>query len=587
MSEQPTTWQEALTARDDLEQYGDNAIGLFALALRFSLDDIHSVAAESITDGSDDKKCDLVFIDREEKVAVVAQCCFSARQRSSAPANKASDLNTAVAWLLQREVLHLPERLRSPATELRSAIADGDILRFEAWYVHNLPESANVKEELSTVAATAKNLINALHPNSKLTISTSEIGKATLENWYRETLSPILVNDVIKLDVESGFAIKTEGWQAYVTAVPAHVLHRLYNKHKTRLFSANVRDYLGSRRSDANINNGIKRTAQQFPEDFWVFNNGITVLTHHFEEKLIRGKRQLHVRGISIVNGAQTTGAIGSLAKSPDPKAMVPARFVQTSSTDLIYNIIQYNNSQNKVTASDFRSTDRIQKRLRDEVAAIPNAKYEGGRRGGHKDVIERNKNLLPSYTVGQALAAFHQDPVTAYNLKSDIWVSDQTYARFFNDDTTGALIVFSYALLRAVEDAKRNLVAKSKLSEGGLTVQESQLLSYFRHRGSTYLFVSAVASCLETFTGKRISTPAKISFGPKTSPSGAVQHWAEIVSLVSPFCQQLADALSDGLKSNDRAHKAIGTFRSLVQATASANVEAYKKFAKVATIRR
>ncbi|MGR4868777.1 AIPR family protein [Variovorax sp. LARHSF232] len=578
-SEQPT-WQAALEARDDLEQYGDNAIGLFALALRFALDDIHSVAAESVTDGSDDKKCDLIFIDREEGVAVVAQCYFSSKDKRSAPANKASDLNTAVAWLLQRDVKELPERLRSAATELRSAIADGDVRRFEAWYVHNLPESTNVEDELSTVAATAKTVIDALHPAARVSISTSEIGRKTLETWYSETLSPILVNDEVKIGVESGFAIKTGGWQAYVTAVPARVLHRLYTKHKTRLFSANVRDYLGSRSSDANINNGIKRTAQSSPEDFWVFNDGVTVLTHHFEESVVKGKKQLLVRGVSIVNGAQTTGALGSLAKSPDPKALVPARFVQTSKPDLIYDIIQYNNSQNKVTASDFRSTDRIQKRLREEVAAIPNAKYEGGRRGGHKDVIERNKNLLPSYTVGQALAAFHQDPLTAYNLKSEIWVSDPMYARFFNDDTTGPHLVLCFALLRAVEDAKRALVGKSK-TEASLSVQEAELLSYFRHRGSTYLFVSAIASCMETFAGRRTPILARTSFGPKTSPKQATQHWAEIVKLVSPFCQQLVEALSDGLKNNERAQKAITTFRSLVQATSGANADAYKRFAK------
>lgn len=584
MSSEQTTWKAALEARDDLEQYGDNAIGLFALELRFALDDIHSVAAESVTDGSDDKKCDLIFIDREEGVAVIAQCYFSAKDKRSAPANKASDLNIAVAWLLQREVADLPERLRSAATELRSAIANGDIQRFEAWYVHNLPESTNVEDELSTVAATAKTVTEALHPAKRISISAAEIGRQSLEALYSETLSPILVNDVVKIDVESGFPLQTEAWSAYVTAVPARVLHSLYKKHKTRLFSANVRDYLGSRKSDANINNGIKRTAESSPNDFWVFNNGITVLTHHFDEDEKNGKKQLTVRGISIVNGAQTTGAIGSLAKAPDPKALVPARFVQTSKPELIYDIIQYNNSQNKVTASDFRSTDRIQKRLRDEVAEIPNAKYEGGRRGGHKDVMERNKNLLPSYTVGQALAAFHLDPLTAYNLKSEIWVSDQTYARFFNDNTTGAHLVLCYALLRAVEDAKRSLVGKSKL-EGGLTKQESQLLSYFRHRGSTYLFVSAIASCMETFVGKRISVTERISFGPKTPPKLAVQHWAEVVRLVSPFCQQLVEALSDGLKSNERAQKAISTFRSLVQATSGANAEAYKKFAKSITL--
>ena len=587
MTSTETTWQEALEARDDLEQYADNAIGLFALSLRFGLDDIHTVAAESITDGSDDKKCDLIFIDREERVAVLAQCYFSTKDKRGAPANKASDLNTAVAWLLQRPIMELPERLRSSATELRAAIAEGHIQRFEVWYVHNLPETDNVQDELTTVASTSKTLISGLNGASKIAVSSMEIGRESLEELYRETLSPILVNDEIKIDIESGFAVQGTTWKAFVTAIPARTLHRLYSKHKTRLFSANVRDYLGSRKSDANINNGIKRTAQSNPEDFWVFNNGITVLTHHFEDVAGKTKRQLILNGASIVNGAQTTGALGSLTKAPDATALVPARFVQTSSTEVIYDIIQYNNSQNKVTASDFRSTDRIQKRLREEVEAIPNAKYEGGRRGGHKDAIERNKNLLPSYTVGQALAAFNQDPLTAYNFKSDIWVSDKTYSKFFNDDTNGQNLVFAYGLLRAVEHAKQVVVTKSKSDSAGMTTQETDLLSYFRHRGSTYLFVAAIASCLETFVGRRITSPSKVSFGPKASPKQATQHWQDIVALVSPFCQQLSEALADGLKSNERAQKSIGTFRALVQATAGANTEAYKRFAKLIAIAR
>lgn len=52
MATETNTWQDALAARDDLEQYGDNAIGLFALALRFGLDDIHSVAEEKKVPGS-------------------------------------------------------------------------------------------------------------------------------------------------------------------------------------------------------------------------------------------------------------------------------------------------------------------------------------------------------------------------------------------------------------------------------------------------------------------------------------------------------------------------------------------------------
>jgi hypothetical protein len=583
MVKQEENWSKALAARDDLDQYGDNAVGLFALALRFSVDDIHSVAAESVTDGSDDKKCDLIYIDKEEGVAVVAQCYSSQKPKLSAPANKASHLNTAVAWLLQRPIKELPQRIRAAAKELREAIKAGEVKRFEIWYVHNLPESNNVRDELATVEHTANTVIDSLGSPSKIAISSLEIGNGRLEEWYKETLSPILVNEEIKFEITSGFEISEGNWRAYVAPIQARQLHRLYKAHKTDLFSANVRDYLGSRRSDANINNGIKQTAQDEPENFWVFNNGITVLTHSFEEREEKGKTYLVVKGASIVNGAQTTGALGSLSKAPDQKVRVPARFVATPDSELVYNVIQYNNSQNKVTASDFRSTDRIQKRLREEVEKIPDAKYEGGRRGGHKDVIERNKNLLPSYTVGQSLAAYNLEPIVAYNQKSEIWVNDKLYSRYFNDESNGANLVFSYGLLRAVEEKKRDLVTRSKTATGatGLTSQEEGLLEYFRHRGSTYLMVSAVSSCLEVFVAKKVANPARISFGPKMSPKQSTQVWKEVVDIVSPFTQQLLDALNDGLKNADKVQKAIGVFRSLVQATAGANAEAYRKFAK------
>ena len=381
------------------------------------------------------------------------------------------------------------------------------------------------------------------------------------------------------------FEVKGDNWRAYVAPIPARVLSILYRKHKSKLFSANVRDYLGSRKSDANINNGIKKSAETSPGDFWVYNNGITVLVNSFELIKKGKKNKLKINGISIVNGAQTTGAIGSLGKLPNHRVMVPARFVQAPDSELVRNVIQFNNSQNKITASDFRSTDRIQKRLKKQIAQIIDAEYEGGRRGGHSDVISRSKKLLPSYTVGQALAAFHGDPVVAYNQKSNIWVSDKLYARYFPEDVTGAHVVFAYSLLRAVEEEKQELVVKFKAKPNSLTSQEDTLLEYFRHRGSTYLLVSAIAGALETIIGHKIPNRFKTSFDDKTSPVEGARYWSQIVKVTSPFSPQLSEAFSDGLKNSEKVNTAQNTFRSLVQATSVANSSVFQKFKKYVSI--
>lgn len=163
-------WESTLNARSDLQKYGDNAIGLFALALRFTLEDLDSVAAQAITDGSDDKKCDLLFVDSDEGAAVVAQCYVATSAKAAAPSNKAADLNTAVGWLLQTTPEQLPARLRPAATELRDAIESGAVSDLHIWYVHNLPESKNVENELDIVRATAISALKHAFPGKDVNV---------------------------------------------------------------------------------------------------------------------------------------------------------------------------------------------------------------------------------------------------------------------------------------------------------------------------------------------------------------------------------------------------------------------------------
>ena len=45
----------------------DDALGVFAINLRFNLDDIQTIASEAITGHGDDKKCDVVYVDKERR----------------------------------------------------------------------------------------------------------------------------------------------------------------------------------------------------------------------------------------------------------------------------------------------------------------------------------------------------------------------------------------------------------------------------------------------------------------------------------------------------------------------------------------
>jgi hypothetical protein len=572
--------EQAFRSRNDLiSQYGVNARLIFALQIKFQIDDIDSVATDALTDGPDDKKCDLIYVNTDDSYAVVAQSYESSSPCSgSAPSNKASDLNTAVSWLLNSPIDQISERIRPATEQLRNAISQDKINRIFIWYVHNCQESSISETELKIVEHTAASALHRHYSSHSIDVQSLEIGKKVLEEWYQSLNTPILVTDNISIRIPSGYEIQGSDWSSFHTTISAGLLFDLYNNYGTKLFSANIRDYLGSRNTDKNINNNIKITAEKDPDHFYIYNNGITALVNNYKINLQNGSTIVDISGISIVNGAQTTGAIGSLADSPNPSAIVSIRFVKCTTQDVIWNIIQYNNSQNKITASDFRSNDSVQRRLREEFTAIGGAVYLGGRRGGVQDRIRRQPNLISSDTVVQALASFHGQPTMAYNEKNDLWADDAKYNSIFSEKTHANHIIFVYSLLKCIEEKKRELRRKGLIGE--LTGIQNSELDFLRNRGANLLLHAAIAKSIETIIDRPVADKFRISFIRGITLSRAIDLWKPIVEATIPFYDKLNPGVSRSIQNKTAVNNAIDVFQSLVEATKVTNNAIFREFA-------
>jgi hypothetical protein len=573
-------WRNAFNVMKANYSLTDDAIGVFAINLRFNLDDIQTIVSEAITGGGDDKKCDVLYVDKEREIAVIAQCYISQRRREAAPTNKASDLNTALTWLLSADLDNLPDVLKGRADELRSAISAGEIKQFFIWYVHNLPRSKNVQDELRAVEDTARATLTRYPSGQDINIFAEEISEEQLDRLYTQAERTVIVTDEITTIVPDAIEIKQEDWTSVVTTVDGSWLHDLYHRYKTDLFSANLRGYLGSRESDSNINNGIKTTAREQPGNFYVYNNGITALVLDYVlGKRLKGGRKLTINGISIVNGAQTTGSLASLADAPSRDLRVAIRFVKAKKDAIVANVVRFNNSQNKIQAADFRSTDAIQERLRTEFEAIPDAEYEGGRRGGASDAIKRSKFTLPSYTVGQSLAAFHGDPVTAYDKKSELWTNERNYRRIFTERTTARHIVFCYSLLSAINERKLELSQKHKNDPASLTNIENTSLAFLSKKGANYLLVDVISQCMETILSKPIPNRFDLYFTRNVSPDTAARFWLPIIDMMLSLSNQLENAFSRNRISNESVSKAVPNFVGVVASISNLQKETFEKF--------
>ncbi len=134
-----------------------------------------------------------------------------------------------------------------------------------------------------------------------------------------------------------------------------------------QIYEKNVRKFLGSRRK---VNKTMRDTLINAPENFGLFNNGITIVVNEFEER----DDVYDLVAPFIVNGCQTTRTIWDVCEQrlnaggtgTDPEiedwkmrlsnGVVVAKIVRIGhrGDELLLDITRYTNSQNAISEKDF-----------------------------------------------------------------------------------------------------------------------------------------------------------------------------------------------------------------------------------------
>jgi hypothetical protein len=162
-------------------------------------------------------------------------------------------------------------------------------------------------------------------------------------------------------------------FKTLVAVVKGNSLRNLYKRHKQSLYAFNIRGFLGNR----GINQDLINTIISSPDDFYYFNNGVSAVCTDFS--IDSTTRVVTASKLQIINGAQTVTAIAN--QDADERVEVLFRLTETEgeSTEKGMNqrIIRYNNSQNQIKVSDFRSNDPIQRFLKDKLRVHHRIKRE------------------------------------------------------------------------------------------------------------------------------------------------------------------------------------------------------------------
>ncbi|HEK0913840.1 TPA: AIPR family protein [Pseudomonas aeruginosa] len=215
-------------------------------------------------------------------------------------------------------------------------------------------------------------------------------------------------------------------------------LVELHQTHGKALYERNIRYFLGSGKSE--VNKAIKTTLHDAPVDFFYLNNGVTAVCDLIEPKSGKnGVRKFKVRGLSIINGAQTVASAAEFVRQHPGKSIDDAKVMLTlikapADGSFGKQVTKARNHQNPVQTANFASLDEHQERLRQEIAHLgfdyhyrPEASATGTK------AITLDEAL-------RALALQQNDPRYAVWLKSEP-------ARLANPDSAEYQSLFTAAL--------------------------------------------------------------------------------------------------------------------------------------------
>ena len=267
---------------------------------------------------------------------------------------------------------------------------------------------------------------------------------------------------------------EAEGNPAILMNICGYDLARLANKYgntslgRNILFGQNLREAL----SKSKTYDGMANTIRKEPEKFWFYNNGITIIAEDYNVTRENGNGEvdkLVLKDFSIINGAQTTSALGKFLKEAEmnlceddidrlKRVFVLARILKVTNDDFKSQIAIFNNTQNPITTRDMASNRdeqlRLFRRLLD--GAVPHIYVEirNGMKAPSEVKLYKHQYTSNVELAQLSYAGFYRDPFTAKDKKNAIFDTDykqtegfllnEYYHRLFNfssdDDQKGIL---------------------------------------------------------------------------------------------------------------------------------------------------
>nr|WP_255436515.1 AIPR family protein [Tessaracoccus sp. MC1756] len=449
------------------------ALAAFVLTKLAGLDE--EAAAQAVTDGPGDNGVDAIaIVDSDPPRLFVVQAKWSETGKNGPSLDEMMKFQKGLADLVTGKWDRFNEKVKSRESELDRILLNTD-LRIEVIFASmGTPAVAEeVRGHMDEYVATLND--------------PTEVATVTYAN--QGVIYKLLVDETRSSQID--LTVDLSDWgrlEGPPDAIYGHVrgseIAGWLRDHGDFLLARNVRVVL----PNSEVNNSVFETITQTPENFWYFNNGVTALCESIDKAPAGGpeRRQgtFGVKGVSIVNGAQTVGTLTRAlrqGKQDELEAVrVMVRFISLESADEDFakRVTRATNTQNLIGGRDFVGLDREQARLRDDFS-VDGLTYTI-RSGEERPDTDKGCEFVEAAV---ALACAHSASLATQAKRevSKLWddTSRTPYKLLFNSSTNYLRVWRSVQILRAIDSQleleRKGLDNRSK----GYSIHGNRLISY------------------------------------------------------------------------------------------------------------
>lgn len=311
-------------------------------------------AVAASIDGGLDHGIDSVFVANDQTIWLV-QSKYKESGSGQPELGDVSKFRDGVTDLIQGRWDRFNNALQSRAAAITDALNSG-ICKVKVVLAYS---GTAVSDDRRDIFSDLERAFNGPNPGF---LRCHAYGLTTLHDLHLDGISAQAIEAAIEL---KDFGHTQEPYRAFYGRMDAKRLAELWVQHEDRLVDRNIRRFKGT----TTVNAGLTETLKQEAEHFFYFNNGVTFLCEAINEQHprdpYRESGRFRVKGLSIINGAQTVGAIAKepIAHYDANPAMVMATFVCLDNAPDGFGdrVTQSRNRQNAVDLEDFVALDERQ----------------------------------------------------------------------------------------------------------------------------------------------------------------------------------------------------------------------------------